>query len=190
MVKEVHDLDEHTQDAIKRLAGGYSFAKDLRDKLTKIETDELDAGKRDIRKGLQLLRWVGRAERRFDRDAKKIIHDMTELKKLGLPKNLQSREEVAMKEFVVQERTLIDLASMFRGSVKKELENLLTDEALLKKYEDNPSKAQHVREHLLKLVQDCEKHVDKLTTWMESTQVVLRKIVGLDEALKKLDPSY
>ena len=93
MVEQVKDLDKKLKDVVGRVAAGYSFAKDLANDLKKIESDEPDQAKKDVKKGFRLLRWIGRAERRINRDEKRIVVDLKELEEMGLPDDLEAEDE-------------------------------------------------------------------------------------------------
>ena len=186
MVEEIKSLNEDTHEAVGRLAAGYKFAKGLVSNLEKVEHDEPDQALKDVRKGLHLLRWVGRAERRIDQSEKKILTDLEELKELGLPKELQTKSEDLQTKLSIAEGELVEFASLFRGKLKKELEDIRTEEALLKEYEDDPKKAEKIHAHLISLIKDSEEEVAHLIKWMNSTQAIFREIMGFEEVLEKL----
>ena len=184
-VKEVEKLDEETRKAVGRVAAEYKYALDFKKELQQIEQDNPEDALRDIKKGISILRWVGRAERRVDQSERKILSTLEDLGEV-LPENLKTESEELSKELSVAEAKLVHLASMFRGKVKQELEDIKTDEALLQKYHDNPSQAEHLHTHLQGLFHSAKGHVDEMLQWIGTTQAVLKKVIGFEETLQRL----
>jgi len=187
MVKEVKKLDEDTREAVGRVAAGYKFVVELADELKEIELEK-DTHKavREVKQGLRILRWIGKAEKKIDRSEKKIIADLEELKELNLPMQLKTEDENLAEQLKVAESQLVKLASMFTGKVKKELEEIMTDEALLAEYEENFEMTDKIHDHLKELFAETKSEVAKLQKWIGSTQQILRSIRGFAKTLEKL----
>ena len=185
-VKELKELDENTRQAVGRVAAEFKFAVDFKNELEEIEHED-DPGKaiKEAKNGIRILRWVGRAERRVDQSAKKILGNLEDLGKI-LPENLKTRSENLSERLTIAERKLVELASLFRGKVKKDLEEIKSDEAMLERYEKEPEKAEHIHHHLSTLFHDAKDHIDELITWIGTTEAVLKEIVGFEDTLKEL----
>jgi hypothetical protein len=184
MVEEVENLKKHVEQAIGRVAAEYSYAKDLEKDLKRIENDSAEAAIKDAKKGLRILRWVGRGERRAHRSEEKIID---ELKALGdiLPAKLKDREEELLKELVVADGKLVRAASMYTGDLRKELLAIETDEQLLKRLDEgeNGDKVKGDLQHLFK---SAESEVNELIKWIGATEAILKEIEGFEKSLEKI----
>jgi len=186
MAEILKELDENTKEAVSKVAAEFKYAKDLDKELEKIEGEEDPAkGVKEVRNAIRILRWIGRAERKVDVSEKKILSNLEELGEI-LPPKLKSTDEKLAQKLEVAEKKLVELASMFTGKVKDELEDIKTDEALLKRYEDNPEQAEKVKHHLSALLKETETHVDELLKWISSTEAILKSIQGFEETLERL----
>lgn len=183
---ELEKLDKDTKEAVSRVAAEYKYAKDLQEQLETIE-GEKDPKKADkeVKNAIRILRWIGKAERRVDQSERKIIANLEDLGKM-LPEDLKSQDEQLANKLKVIEAKLVSLASMFTGKVKKELGDIKTDEALLKRYESDTSKAEDIRMHLLKLLRETEGNVHELIEWIKSAEALLSQIQGFEQTLKKI----
>ena len=186
MVKEVEELKEETKKAVSRVAAEYKFAVEFKKELEKMEGEE-DPKKavKEVRNGLKILRWVGRAERRVDQSEKKILFGLEELGEI-LPENLKTTEKKLHSKLEIAEKKLVELASMFAGKLKKELHDIKTDEALLKRYEEDPEQARHIHQHLSGLFAESKGHVADLIEWVGTTETILKSIEGFEATLEKL----
>jgi hypothetical protein len=184
MVEEVENLKKHVEEAIGLVAAEYSYAKDLEKDLKKIEADGAEAAIKDAKKGLRILRWIGRGERRAHRSEVKIIH---ELKALGeiLPAKLKDREEELLKDLVVSDGKLVKAASMFTGDIRKELLAIETDEQLLTRLSDGEN-GDKVKSDLQQLFKSAESEVSELIKWISATEAILKEIEGFEQALEKI----
>ncbi len=184
-MKELKNLKKNTIKAVGRVAAEFKFATDFKDELEVITRSEPDKAKREVKRALRILRWVGRAERRVDQSEGRILSNLTELGKI-LPTNLKTQEETLHQQLEVAEKELIRLASTFLGKLKGELETIKTDEALLIRYQKNPEQAKHIHAHLRVFLNETKKDVDNLLRWVSSTEQILRKIKGFEETLEQL----
>ena len=186
MVEELKKLEDNTRQAVSRVAAEYKYAVEFKNELEKIEHEQ-DPGRaiKEVRNGLRVLRWVGRAEGRVNQSEKKILSNLEDLGKI-LPADLKTREVDLHEKLTVAERKLVELASMFTGKVKTELQDIKTDEALLKRYEKDPEKAKHIHNNLTKLFKDAEAHITELITWIGGTEAILKQIEGFEETIKEL----
>ncbi|MEK6900681.1 MAG: hypothetical protein AABX05_06145, partial [Nanoarchaeota archaeon] len=153
--------------------------------LDKIEQDEPKRAIRNLRKGLRILRWVGRAENKIEYFENKVIVDLNKLDQKA-PAELKSAVSDMKEKLEVAENELVKRASLFKGKVRTELLNIMTNEELLDKYDKDPDKAKQIRPLLKELVEDSKKDVNKLKEWLQSTAQILQMIHGLGQRLKKL----
>jgi hypothetical protein len=184
MVEEVEHLKKDVERAVGRVAAEYSYAKDLEEDLKKIESDTADDAIKDAKKGLKILRWIGRGERRAHRSEMKIID---ELKALGniLPDKLKEQEEKLLQELVIADGKLVKAASMYTGDLRKELIDIQTDEQLLKRLEEKGD-GEKVKQDLQRLFKDAERIVTDLIKWIRGTEVILKNIEGFERVLEKI----
>jgi len=186
MVKELKDLDDDVREAVSRVAAEFKFAKDFAKELEDIagEKDPKRAYK-EAKNAIRTLRWVGKAEARVDQSEKEILKDLSDLGVI-LPQKLKTKDEDLAKRLTMAEGELIEMASMFTGDVKHDLDNIMKDEASLQAYEKDPAKAATIHADLTKQIGDVRKHIANLLTWIKSTQAILKEIEGFEEVLKKL----
>ena len=184
MVEEVEHLKKHVERAIGKVAAEYSYAKDLEKDLKRIESDTADAAIKDAKKGLRILRWIGRGERRAHRTEMKIIDELKELGKI-LPEKLKKQEEALLRDLVVADGKLVKAASMYTGDLRKELLDIETDEQLLKRIEKKGD-GQRVKQDLQRLFKDAERIVADLIKWIGATEAILKNIEGFEQVLEKI----
>jgi len=191
MVKEpgkvIKILDRDTHKAVGRVAAGYKFVLELYNDLEAIEREK-DTQKaiKEVKKGIMILRWVGRAEAKIDKAEKKILADLAELQQTGLPAALRTDNLKLAQQLAVAEATLVRLASTFRGKIKGELQEIMTDEALLEEYQENIDKTQKIQHHLAALCNKTKEELKELERWIGTTEQILRSITGFGQTLKRL----
>jgi len=186
MVKEVEQLKEETRQAVSRVAAEYKYAADFKKELEEIEAEkDPKKANKEIRGGIRILRWIGRAERRVNQSEKKILFGLEELGEI-LPENLKTKERDLHDQLDIAEKKLVELASMFTGALKKELHDIKTDEALLERYDKDPKQADHIKHHLSSLFKNAKQNVAELIRWIGTTETVLKSIEGFEEILERL----
>jgi len=183
MVKELEELKEDVEKAIGRVAAEYSYARDLQNQLKSIENEEPDKALRDVKKGLRILRWVGRAERKADQSEREIIKELKALGKI-IPENLKEEEERLLEQLEVAEKKLVKAASIFTGDLRKELLAIQTNEQLLKKLEKDEEGRIH--QNLQKLFREAEMGIAQLIKWIKATEAILKKIEGFEQGLERM----
>lgn len=184
MVEEVEHLKRDVEKAIGLVAAEYSYAKDLEKDLKKIESDTAEDAIKDAKKGLRILRWIGRGERRAHRSEARIIDELKALGKI-LPENLKKQEEELLRDLVVADGKLVKAASMFTGDLRKELIEIQTDEQLLKRLEKKGD-GEKVKQDLQRLFKDAERIVTDLIKWIGATEAILKSIEGFEQVLEKI----
>jgi hypothetical protein len=183
MVEELEELKEDVEKTIGRVAAEYSYARDLQNQLKNIENEEPDKALRDVKKGLRILRWVGRSERRVDQSEKAIIKELKALGKI-IPENLKDEEERLLKQLEVAEKKLVKAASIFTGDLKKELLAIQTNEQLLEKLEKDEENKIH--QNLQRLFREAEMGIAELIKWIKGTEAILEKIEGFEQRLERM----
>ena len=183
MAEELMELHKHVVKAIGLVAGEYGYSKNFKQQLERIEKEEPKEALRDAKKGMRILRWVGRAERNVDREEKEIIDVLVDLKEM-LPDNLQKEEEKLMKQLKVAHAKLLTAASMFRGDVRNDLLQIETDEQLLMKLGED--KGEKVKADLQRCFKEAEEGIDDLLKWLASTEAILKQIDGFEQRLENL----
>ncbi|MBS3166504.1 hypothetical protein J4444_05255 [Candidatus Woesearchaeota archaeon] len=185
MVGVLGRLDRDTRDAVGRVAAQWKVAKDLEADLVRIQIEPKGKVK-DSRYALNLLKWVGRAEKRIDRSEQRIIVELDEITKLGLPPGLLSQDQQLAQKLQIQERELLKLASQFVGKIRTPLREIMLDEQLLERHMKEPALQQQIQHALIPLVGNTRVEVVNLLRWIASTQAVLKQIEGFDRVLMKL----
>lgn len=182
MVKELKKLDTDVSKAIERVAAEFNFAKELKNELDKIETDYSDESQvsRTIRKGLETLRWVEKAERQAERYETKVQKDLNQLAKL-LPVRSRARSQEYLKKLAVAHAQTLKIASTFGGSLRKKLKDLGAHEKLMSQLARNYKDS----DKTLSLLKKVTDEVSNLIIWVESTQAILKEIRGFEQELEK-----
>ena len=186
-LKELDKLDEDAKKAVKWLAAEFEYAQKLIDELEEInrETDSVRAEK-DAKKAISIFTWIGRGERRSDREEQKVISG---LKKLGelLPLELRAREEKFVRQLSIAEEMLVKFASRYAGEIRSELKDIRKNEHLLRGLKNHPEIITKVQDKLKKEVYAVEAGVKELKKWIESNQAILKgEVKPFVDQLKQL----
>ena len=186
-LKELDKLDEDAKKAVKWLAAEFEYAQKLIDELEEInrETDSVRAEK-DAKKAISIFTWIGRGERRSDREEQKVISG---LKKLGelLPLELRAREEEFVRQLSIAEGMLVKFASRYAGEIRSELKDIRKNEHLLRGLKNHPEIITKVQDKLKKEVYAVEAGVKELKKWIESNQAILKgEVKPFVDQLKQL----
>src|SRR3989338_10535836 len=95
--KEVTNLKQAVEKAIKNVALEYLAAKDLQLKLQKIDREEPDEAIRDARKGLNIIRFLTRSEKSLYEFEKNILKELQSLKSV-IPTIFQEEEQRLLQQ--------------------------------------------------------------------------------------------
>ena len=173
-VKELERLDKDAEKAVKWLAAEFEYAQKLIAELEEInrETDSKKA-EREAKQAISIFTWIGRGERRTDREERKVISG---LKKLGelLPPELRNKEEDFVRQLSVAEGMLVKPASRYTGEIRSELKDIRNNEHLLRGLKNHPEIIAKVQDKLKKEVYAVEAGVKELKKWIESNQAILK----------------
>ena len=172
-VKELDKLDKDAKKAVEWLAAEFEYAEKLIAELEEInrETDSKKAEK-DAKKAISIFTWIGRGERRSDREEQKVISG---LKKLGelLPSELRGKDEELVRQLSVAEGMLVKFASRYAGEIKRELKDVKKNKHLLRGLDNHPEVIAKVQ--------------DKLKKGIESNQAILKgEVKPFVDQLKQL----
>ncbi len=176
-------IKEDIKAAIGLVASEYSYAKDLQAKLEILDREETDKALRDTKKGLKILRWVGRGERKVDRSEQRIMEELNELGKI-LPKTLAEEEQRLLDALKISEAKLVKAASIFTGELREELLEIETDEQLLEKLQGRDGSK--IQADLQNCSRKARASLDELLQWVSSTESILKEIAGFEEKLERM----
>tara|TARA_Y100000310_G_scaffold342617_1_gene446601 strand:+ start:1615 stop:2187 length:573 start_codon:yes stop_codon:yes gene_type:complete len=185
-VKELKKLDENLKRAIGEVGAEAKYADALEADLKKIETDEPDQAIKDVKKGIRLVNFLGRTNRYADRYEKRLVDNLVALAEI-LPDDLKQEALKLAHKIELADAKITKEASRYVGDIREELNTISTYEHLVKRYKDNPDKAEQVKSKLTALIQAVEKAVADLSRWIKMAQVILaRETQHLDDELHQL----
>ncbi|HLC81190.1 MAG TPA: hypothetical protein VJH68_00880 [Candidatus Nanoarchaeia archaeon] len=172
-VKELDQLDKDAAEAVKWLAAEFKYATQLILELEQIRT-ETDSTKaeREAKSAISIFRWIGRGERRTDREERRVISGLQKLGRL-LPPELRTKEEEFVRQLIIAEGMLVKFGSRYTSEVRNELKRIRKDEHLLKGLERHPEIIERVKDKLKKEIYTVEEGVKALKKWIESNQSIL-----------------
>ncbi|MBD3355217.1 hypothetical protein GF361_04500 [Candidatus Woesearchaeota archaeon] len=171
-VTSLIDLEGDTIDAIKWVAAEYKYLTKLKEDLEKIGKDaSIDDEKKDYKKAWRALRYIGRSQRKAEREVKEVEEELKSVVK-DYPQLIDVEKEIE-----IEEKELLKAFSLYSGSFKEELSELLL---AIKKQEKLPQGA------VKKKVDEIEQHVDVLIKWVGALQASLKKESMTIAQLKKL----
>lgn len=176
MVSEI-TLKKDAEEAIGLFAAEFAYAKKLLEQINQIEQEEPDKGLKDLKKGFRILRWVARAERKADRDEKKVIKDLEEWGS-ELVQELKLWEERVIEQLKVTEGKIVKAASRFSGDIRKKLLEIETEEQLFEKLSKKGFfEKRRIKNNLAQLFQEVKKEVEQLEHWLSSTEAILGEVI-------------
>jgi len=106
LTKEVHH-------ALEWLAAEFKYLRLLHQGLERIENSDLDDVEKELKKDVRTLRFVGRSERRLDKDVSEVLDDLHQAKETELsPEELKS----LFDELEVPAHQLVGEGSLYVGN--------------------------------------------------------------------------
>lgn len=170
-------LTKEVEHAIKWLAAEFKFLKKLHEDLEKIEKEELKEQEKDLKKDLRVVRYIGRAERRAEKDIKDILE---EIKKAEKEETTHEKLGKIFKEIEVPAAQLLKEGSLYVGNLRGQIKTIRTDAALAKKYPKEETRAAIQKE-----INNLESKVIRLLDWIATLEVGLKKAESFLEEQKK-----
>jgi hypothetical protein len=186
-IEVIEDLGEDAKDVIKWVAAGYKYLDDFMKVFSKAQNEDPKDALKDLKRGLKIFRWVGRAERRIEQKEKLTMEDLKEIGSIGLPENLKKKDEDLIRELNPFMAKLVEAFSRYRGKLKKEHDQLIVKEAvLLRATSKDPSKVEAIHADVNKLFNEEKTMIADLEKWMVGTQELFKRIIDFDLTLEKL----
>lgn len=184
-VKEIERLERDLKKSKKKISEEFIYAKDLSENLKRIENDDTNVAIKDLKKSFMILKWMGRRERKADKYLSKVLADLKAMEEI-LPADLKERAEKFLEELKITEENLEKLASHHVGEIKKDLDDVLTEEQLIYVYQNKRDpKSQSLKGALQVFFNKAEKDVQRLVKWVESVEAVLSEIEGFERFLQR-----
>lgn len=180
MVDDLKKLRKDVEKAIGRVGAEYSYAKALLEKLEEAEREEPKPALKDMKKAMNLFKWLGRGEQEINKSEERIIRKLKDLGEI-LPEETKSYEEKILEQLEVVHAKLVRSFSRYMGDLRNELNEIRTEEALLKRAEDNEG----LKVKLASTFRNVKNEIKELEAWVQSTEAVLRNIQGFEEMLEK-----
>jgi hypothetical protein len=165
------ELTKEVEHALKWLATEFIFLKRLHSDLQRIENDDIKTQEKELRKDRKVVRYIGRAERRLEKDVNDIVEDIKEAKKIEIS---ESRVKQLLNEIEIPANQLVKEGSQYLGSLKQQLSSIRTDVEIEQKY-PSTTKRDEVRREIEKL----NSEVEKVISWLVTLDVALKKVEHL-----------
>lgn len=179
-MKELLRLTNESKKTIISLAAEFKFAQELKELLTKLETDSVhvDEKIREANKMLHVYKWIARAEKKTARREKSIEKLLSELETLLAGKRARSLPQIKI-QLSIADKNLEKLASLYTGKMRIELDGIEKEEELLRSLEKSGKGKTGVNAVRIRLeveMKDLQKNLEELIHWIE-TNTVLIKII-------------
>jgi|SRR3989344_410513 len=165
----IKNLTKDTEYAIAWLSAEFKFLKKLYDDLERIENETIGEQEKDLKKDIMVVRFIGKSEKRAERDVLTILEKIKEeRKKTTSPEKLNK----LLLEIEFPANQLVKEGSLYVGRLKEQLNSIRTNVALEEKYPTEETRA---------IVQQ---EIDKLKNKVRHVMVL---IAALDAALRKVE---
>ena len=172
-------LKNDVKNAMAQVAAEYSYAETLRDHLNEIEEGPGFWEKKDkkaMKKAFRILRWLSRGERQADKYEKRVIGDLKEFGK-HLSARLKGKEEELLAQLEIAEKKILVQASFYQGELRKDLNNIQTEEQLLEKVREDET----LKKELVSFWAKIKADVNELIKWLSSIEEILRGAAELEQ---------
>lgn len=164
--------------AIEWLAAEFKYLKILHQALAGIENKNLDEQEKELRKDLRVIRYIGRAESRVEKDIEDVLDDLEKAKSSEIPSDDFNN---LIKEIKIPANKLVSEGSRYVGVLRNQLKSIITNTKVAEKYPDEAYRQQIVRE-----IQRLETEIADLETWLAALDAGLKKAISMvgDESKK------
>ena len=163
--------------AIQWLAAEFKYLQILHRALERIEQENLNEQEKELKKDLRVARYIGRAERRVERNIRDVLDDLEEAKSTGIS---SAKFNDLMKEIEVPSNQLVNEGSRYVGRLGKQLKSIRTDVKIAEKYPDEAHR-QQIRNEIKKF----ESEIEDLEKWIAALDASLKSAVPIIEEYSK-----
>lgn len=161
--------------AIKWVAAEFYYTKTMKADLEDAKI-HLENGRQDVRKAMQAMNYVGRAENRATRAESQLIEDIEALKK-AVPIDKRVELDNVEKDIEIASRHLIKKVSRYEGHMRDELRLLGVQ---LKLLEDGKGSEALVRNIIGKIIDK----IDDILKWLSTMQTNLRNAEAIEKDIE------
>lgn len=181
--KELKKSEKDVRKTINWAAAEFGFL----DKLDKdidyaIREKRLEGEEKDIEKAIHVLRYVGRSERKSERNIRRVFDDLAELYEKIPSAQLKDHLRKVYQEMAIPDRELLKNASMFVGNLKDKLTH-----ALVLIQVEEKKRSEGLNKTIKEEFEEIKNAVDKLEDWEKALIIGLKHAEQLVEGLKKLE---
>ncbi len=186
-MEELEKLNEKSKHAIKFLAAEFNYVKELQEEFEKLKSASAKEGAKEAKHMLGVYRWVANSERKVARDEMKIQHILVNLEKI-LPQEEKAKAEEYKKQLEIADGKLKRMASYWRGELKKELEQVETEEQLIAQLEEDPEHkdATKLKQKLDHDLSELDGMLKEHSKWVQSNTAIVEHIQAWNEHLQQL----
>lgn len=184
------ELTKDVEHAVKWLAAEFKYLKRLHNDLQRIENEDVKKQEKELKKDRKVIRYIGRAERRLEKDVKDVVEDIKESKKTEIS---EDRVQKLLDEIEIPAAQLVKEGSLYVGALKEQLNSIRTNVRVENKY-PTARMQKKVKNEIDKL----DSEVRKVMTWLVALDAALNKVKDVGdvrevntrlEEMKKLDLS-
>lgn len=174
-------LTKEIEHAISWLAAEFKFLKRLNADLERIEQEPIKEQEKDLKKDIRVVRFIGRSERRVEKD---ILDIIKEIKKGRREETSPENVQELFQEVEIPANQLVKEGSLYVGKLKEQLDSIRTSVRLEEKYPDEKNRAIIQQE-----IEKLENKVRHLMTWIAALDAALKKMKDFFEDIETEESS-
>jgi hypothetical protein len=186
------ELTKDVEHALEWLATEFKYLKHLHSDLQRIEGEDVKKQEKELKKDRKIVRYIGRAERRLEKDVKDIVEEIKEAKKTEIS---EDRVMELLDQIEIPANQLVKEGSLYVGALKEQLNSIRTNVRLEEKYP-----TARMQKKLRNEIEKLDSEVRKVMTWLVALDAALKKVKSLGntseerwstlECLKNLEEEY
>ena len=183
MAKILKKTKEAADDVMKWAAAEYNYLKEFKEDLENLKThlNDLKSEKKTLGKAKAALRQIGRSERRVNRYYQRLNKDIKSLAGM-LPENLRQEEVDIEKQIEIAAKSILEKGSRYVGSLKSQLNSLITEFDLLKKFKNKPEE-KSIDQKISAIADNLIKELEGMVNWIGGLVAAVKSEESFDMKL-------
>ncbi|MBT6774120.1 hypothetical protein HOA91_02005 [Candidatus Woesearchaeota archaeon] len=184
--KDIETLEKYITLTIDWISAEYNYLEKFKSELEEIKNDPPKKIKKDFKKAVSFIRYIGRAERRANRYEKKVSKELQEINEelhphikdemgLNMIGGLSDFKNM-IEDLKINGAQVVKYSSLYHGKLNEQLTKAQIEEELYEKIKtDHPKKAEQIHKHFLNMLSGLTKEIDFVEEWIASFQVSLKE---------------
>lgn len=166
--------------ATKWVAAEFYYVKEMKTDLEDARV-HLENGKQDVKKAIQAMNYVGRAENRATRAESQLKDDIEALKK-AVPVDMRAELDNVENDIEIASRHLVKNVSRYEGHMRDELRTLGAQLELLEKGKGSEAVVKEFINQIIDKIDDILKWLSTMQTDLKNVEKIEAKIEAWIEA--------